>query len=43
MNCEVKQLEGEKRELLLRITFDDKMQRELASELKNGTHAFETL
>ena len=37
MTCDVKQLEGGKLELLLKLNFEDKMQRELCSELKEGT------
>ncbi len=35
MCCYVNQLE-DKREIMLKLTFEDKMERELTSELKNG-------
>ena len=35
MNCDVK-MEGDKQVLFLRLQFDDKMERELKSELKQG-------
>lgn len=35
MRCDIK-MEGEKHELQLRLTFEDKMDRELTSELKEG-------
>ena len=35
MCCNVNQLE-DKREIVLKLTFEDKMERELTSELKNG-------
>ncbi len=34
--CEVR-TEGEKKELVLRLQLDDKLERELRSELKDGT------
>lgn len=36
MRCDVKKIEGEKHELQLRLTFEDKMDRDLTSELKEG-------
>lgn len=36
MHCEVK-IEGEKRDLVLRLHLDDKLERELRSELKDST------
>ena len=37
MNCDLKQVEGGKTEVFLKLNFEDKMQRELCSELKEGT------
>ena len=39
MTCDVKQLEGGKMELVLKLNFEDKMQRELCSELKEGIYS----
>ena len=36
MNCDLKQVEGGKMEVVLKLNFEDKMQRELCSELKEG-------
>lgn len=36
MVCELK-VEGDKNELMLRLMFDDKMERELCSDIKEGT------
>jgi hypothetical protein len=36
VRCDIKTLEEKKHELLLRFTFEDKMDRELTSELKEG-------
>lgn len=36
MHCDIKTLEEKKHELQLRFTFEDKMDRELTSELKEG-------
>lgn len=36
VHCDMRTLEGEKHELQLRLTFEDKMDRELTSELKEG-------
>ena len=36
-NCDLKQVEGGKVELFLKLNFEDKMQRELCSELKEGS------
>ena len=35
VNCDVR-MEGDKQTLFLRLQFDDKMERELRSELKQG-------
>lgn len=43
MHCDIKPLEGEKRELQLRLTFEDKMDRQLTSELKEGGWVFVTV
>lgn len=37
MSCDLKQVEGGKSEVFLKLNFEDKMQRELCSELKEGT------
>lgn len=39
VHCDMKTLEGEKHELQLRLTFEDKMDRELTSELKEDDEA----
>ena len=36
MNCDLKSIEGGKMEVFLKVNFEDKMQRELYSELKEG-------
>lgn len=40
VHCDIKTLEGEKHELQLRLTFEDKMDRELTSEIKEGVYGW---
>ena len=41
MVCELK-VEGDKNELMLRLMFDDKMERELCSDIKEGMGLYRT-